>query len=428
MRRKITITVAFVIAFVFLISLPTVTSLSEGHILSLFSQHQVVQAQPETNTITITSTPSGASFSLSGPASYSGTTPWSTSNAPAGSYTITWGAMAGYTTPAPQTYSLNSGGSTFFSGQYQSAVQTGTISVSSNPSGASFSLSGPASYSGTTPWSTSNAPAGSYTITWGAMAGYATPAPQTYPLLQGGTVYFSGQYQVIPQTDDVYWLAKALMSEASIGTRDERIAVGWSILNRLDSGRFGNTIEEIVKGAYAYNQEPTQEIRTLAQELWEREFQDSTGGATHFFSPRSMTSGYGPYRISGTELRVIIPYWAIPKPYSRTSPPPSDWEIAPLYKTIDDTEWIGGLNNVRNYYFMFYRPTRILEDTTPQQPPQQPAPPLPTGPSSPTLPSRDMSCTQATAGTPATSFGTSPLLLGIILLGLVFASRPRRRK
>ena len=146
------------------------------------------------------------------------------------------------------------------------------------------------------------------------------------------------------------------MSEASIGTQEERVAVGWTVLNRLDSGRFGNNIEDIVKSGYAYNQEPTQEITALAKDLLERKIQDSTARSTHFFSPRSMTSGFGPYKISGTNEAVLIPYWAIPRPYSRTSPPPLDWEITEFYQTIDNTEWVGNLNNVRNWYFMFYRP------------------------------------------------------------------------
>ena len=173
--------------------------------------------------------------------------------------------------------------------------------------------------------------------------------------------YFVGYGRVktsIEPPEDVYWLAKGIMSEASIGTQEERIAVGWTVLNRFDSGRFGSSIEIVVKNGYAYNQEPNQEIILLAKDLLGRKIPDITGGATHFFSPRSMTSGYGPYKIPGTNEISYIPSWAIPKGYSKESPPPLSWEMTEFYQTIDypTTEWVGGLGNVRNYYFMFYRP------------------------------------------------------------------------
>ena len=173
--------------------------------------------------------------------------------------------------------------------------------------------------------------------------------------------YFVGYGRVktsMEPPDDVYWLAKVIMSEASIGTQEERIAVGWTVLNRFDSGRFGSSIEIVVKNGYAYNQEPNQEIILLAKDLIGRKIPDLTGGATHFFSPRSMTSGYGPYKIPGTNEISYIPSWAIPKGYSKESPPPLSWEMTEFYQTIDypTTEWVGGLENVRNYYFMFYRP------------------------------------------------------------------------
>jgi hypothetical protein len=165
---------------------------------------------------------------------------------------------------------------------------------------------------------------------------------------------------------DIYWLAKAIMSEASVGTREEQVAVGWTVINRLDSHRYGNSIEHIVKTWYAYDQEPTEEIKALAKDLLERKILDPTDGATHFFSPRKMQLGprvYGPYKISGTDESVLIPYWAIPEGYSEASPPPPEWQITPFYRTIDTptTEWISGLGNIRNWYFMFYRPyiTRI---------------------------------------------------------------------
>jgi hypothetical protein len=188
-------------------------------------------------------------------------------------------------------------------------------------------------------------------------------------------------------SSDIYWLAKTIASEAGsvydkylgewVRCSDvERISVGWTVLNRLDSGRFENSIKAIVtSGAYAHNQEPTKEIEDLAKKLLERKTPDPTDGATHFFSPIKWETQpdpriYGPYKISGTDVEVLIPYWAIPIGYSEESLPPSYWEITPSYRTIDTptTEWISGLEGVRNRYFMFYRPWISQIDTRIESP------------------------------------------------------------
>ena len=94
---------------------------------------------PQPGTISVTSSPSGASFTITGSASYSGTAPWSISSAPAGSYTVTWGALSGYTAPSSVSKSLSSSGSISFSGSY---VQNPLVVASATPntiiSGNSF--------------------------------------------------------------------------------------------------------------------------------------------------------------------------------------------------------------------------------------------------------------------------------------------------
>jgi hypothetical protein len=170
-------------------------------------------------------------------------------------------------------------------------------------------------------------------------------------------------------TGNLYWLAKAIMSEASIGRQEERIAVGWTVLNRFDSGNFGSSIKDVVKNGYAYNQEPTQEIIVLAKDLLERKIPDPTGGAIYFFSPISMPKegeenkckppigngnmdcNGGLYQVPGTSEKVYFPIWAKPK---------EGWTVTDFYPTVEDLEWISGLENVRNWYFMFYRPISSL--------------------------------------------------------------------
>jgi Purple acid Phosphatase, N-terminal domain len=143
-------------------------------------------------TINVNSVPAGATFSLSGAARYNGTAPWSTSAAPKGSYTISWGDLDGYTKPPGETKTLTDGSGITFTGNY--VQQVAAINVSSVPAGATFSLSGAASYSGTAPWSTSTAPKGSYTISWGDLDGYTKPSGETKTLTDGGGITFTGNY------------------------------------------------------------------------------------------------------------------------------------------------------------------------------------------------------------------------------------------
>ena len=72
---------------------------------------------------------------------------------------------------------------------------SGTIVVSSNVA-SSWSITGPTPLitgSGTSQTTLYN-PAGTYTITWGAVGGYATPASQSLTLAPGGTITFNGTY------------------------------------------------------------------------------------------------------------------------------------------------------------------------------------------------------------------------------------------
>ena len=163
--------------------------------------------------------------------------------------------------------------------------------------------------------------------------------------------------------EDVEWLGKMIASEAGSVwdvdhwvrcTDEERSAVGWTVLNRFKSGIHGKTIKDVVteRGQYAYNQEPTAEIRQLAKELLKGQIRDPTGGATYFFSPISMPwegdedkyisrlkahfdnfdTGGGLHEVPGISKRVYFPSWT---------------------KTHT---WVGDLTNVRRAYFMFYCP------------------------------------------------------------------------
>ncbi len=147
-------------------------------------------------TITVTTNNSAATFNVTGPATYTGSgTTWSQSNAPVGIYTITYDPIPGYDTPASETQTLVSGGTITFTGLYDLSV--GTITVTTNNTAATFTLTGPATYTGSgISWSQSNAPVGIYTITYGSISGYDAPASSSQTLISKGTIIFAGTYNL----------------------------------------------------------------------------------------------------------------------------------------------------------------------------------------------------------------------------------------
>jgi hypothetical protein len=85
--------------------------------------------------------------------------------------------------------------SNIFSFTVQPDIPTPAITVSTNLDQATFTITGPKTYqdSGKS-WSTSDAPAGTYTITYGEVSGYVTPSSETDTLSDGGSITFSGTY------------------------------------------------------------------------------------------------------------------------------------------------------------------------------------------------------------------------------------------
>src|SRR5205085_12399278 len=89
-----------------------------------------------------------------------------------------------------------------------SSQRGGAIHVTTNLPAATFAITGPATYSGSgMTFIQTNAPAGVYMATFGSVAGYASPSPQTQTLAVGGTVVFTGTYigpkiSVVPTSID----------------------------------------------------------------------------------------------------------------------------------------------------------------------------------------------------------------------------------
>ncbi len=120
---------------------------------------------PTTGSISVSSSPSGASIYLDG--NYEGITPTTIEKVEEGSYTITL-KYTGYQDWS-QTISVRSGDTIHVSPSFTSkptptpTPTIGSISISSSPSGASIDLDG--SYQGITPMTIESIEVGSYTIT-----------------------------------------------------------------------------------------------------------------------------------------------------------------------------------------------------------------------------------------------------------------------
>ena len=72
---------------------------------------------------------------------------------------------------------------------------TGTISVTTNLSSATFDITGPANYSGSgTSWTKTGAPIGTYMITFNPVSDYNTSTDSPKTLIEGGLISFEGIY------------------------------------------------------------------------------------------------------------------------------------------------------------------------------------------------------------------------------------------
>lgn len=146
-------------------------------------------------TLTTSVSPWGSGSVSPGSGSYDEGTRVALTASPASGYIFDhWGGGAsGTSTTVTITMNSNKSITAYF------VQDTGTINVTSNPSGAPFNLSGPASYSGTTPWSNTNAVVGTYTIIWDSLSGYSTPPSETKILERDGTIFFRGVYQPVTE-------------------------------------------------------------------------------------------------------------------------------------------------------------------------------------------------------------------------------------
>jgi formylglycine-generating enzyme required for sulfatase activity len=161
---------------------------------------------PQVGAITVNPEPNSinAPWQLSGPGGFSQseTGDQSFADLAAGGYTLTWGAVPGWTTPTPAavTQALAAGEALTFTGTY--VVQAGTITIDPEPNSinAPYLIAGPDGFSRSASGDTTltNMAVGSYTLTWGAVTDWTRPSPTavTQTLALGGVVTFAGLYVV----------------------------------------------------------------------------------------------------------------------------------------------------------------------------------------------------------------------------------------
>lgn len=142
-----------------------------------------------TGRITLYSNIPEASFTIKGPAEYSGSgICWTKFDVPAGEYKVNWNEVVGYTAPGSfKGYTLPPGTSLSFplsllgeghamlGGSYktEAPATTGTLVIITNLQEAAFTITGPATYSGSGAcWSQTNLPFGQYEVNFNDVAGY----------------------------------------------------------------------------------------------------------------------------------------------------------------------------------------------------------------------------------------------------------------
>lgn len=168
---------------------------------------------PELGTITINPEPNSinAPWLLAGPNGFtqSGSGDLAIANMSAGIYSLTWQAVSEWTTPDPAvtTQVLVANGAVNFAGTY--VAQRGTVMIDAEPNtlNAPWHLAGPNGFehTGSGDAALFNVAVGSYTLTWGSVAGWdaPTPAVDSQVLMPGLPLEFVGTYvHQFPNTPD----------------------------------------------------------------------------------------------------------------------------------------------------------------------------------------------------------------------------------
>ncbi len=165
---------------------------------------------PTDGTVAINCTPDAidAPWSLAGPGSLAavGRGDSTMSAMDTGDYTITWGSVAGWVSPAAETRTLSAGATVTFAGAYTEVTTSGRLEIDGEPDSIDppWSLVGPEGFSqsGVGDLDLPTAAVGEYTLTWGDLVDWITPDPAaiTLTLAEGDTIEFYGAYREVNPT------------------------------------------------------------------------------------------------------------------------------------------------------------------------------------------------------------------------------------
>ena len=156
-----------------------------------------IAVSPPPGSLTVTILPQGADTAGAQWSADGGST-WHTSGTvslPAGSYTVSFRTITGWTAPAPQNVTVSSGRTTTVTGSY--VQQMGYIKTTITPQ-AAILAGAEWSYDGGKTWHPSGAtvllPVSAYTITFKGITGWNAPEAQGITVLQNQTAAVSGVY------------------------------------------------------------------------------------------------------------------------------------------------------------------------------------------------------------------------------------------
>ena len=143
-----------------------------------------------TGTLTATLVPDTATWTVGGRTYASG----ETAELVAGNYTVSFNAASGYTAPASSNVTVAAGASKTLKAAY--AAQPGTLTVTLNPSDVRGSATWKAAGTNHASGASATLKAGTYSVTFGAVDGYVTPAGQSVEVPPGGAATASATYEV----------------------------------------------------------------------------------------------------------------------------------------------------------------------------------------------------------------------------------------
>lgn len=128
-----------------------------------------------------------------------------------------------------------------------------------------------------------------------------------------------------PDEAEVAYIAKTIFGEASVvRSAEQRAAVGWCILNRVDASGFGDTVEEVVTApsqfhGYNADSEPPESYYELARDILTRYHREQQGEAD---VGRTLPQGYCYFCGDGRENHFTTEWlgkdywnWSLPNPY-----------------------------------------------------------------------------------------------------------------